>query len=230
MTDASAAAGRPRRWWLALILNIVAAPTGYAYVGAWRWVLVAALLIVLGPMALTTLTFAAPPGVYLFGAPGRYAGLGAAALALGLHAAWLARRAPPRTGASKAVLYIAPWFLVLFANVAIRAYGPHPAYEVQDQAMAPALAKGDVVMADTPRAVCGQTSPRPGQVVVFHRGPTTHLGRVKAQATPVSWYVTADDPAQAGDDIYGAVPTTDICGVVAKVIASKDNARVGRQP
>ena len=121
------AAGRPRRWWLALILNTLFAPTGYAYVGAWRTLAVFCGLVAVGAFALPEAAHRWPTAADALGRNGLLLSAIVLALALGAHAAWLATRAPPRKGASLAIVYIVPWILLTMFNMVVRTYGPHPA-------------------------------------------------------------------------------------------------------
>jgi len=173
-------AGRPRRWWLALILNGLFPPTGYAYVGAWRAVWIMLGLFVVGAFAILEATYRWPPGTYVFGKTGILVGGGVLGLALGLHAAWLARRAPARTGASKAVTYIVPWILLTLLSMILRSYGPRPTYEQRSAAMAPTLLEDDIVMTDHPRASCGEAAVKAGDVVLFKREGVDHVSRAVA--------------------------------------------------
>lgn len=179
MSEASVP-GRPRRWWLALILNGLFPPTGYAYVGAWRAVWIMLGLFVVGAFAVLEATYRWPPGTYVFGKTGILAGGGVLGLVLGLHAAWLARRAPPRTGASKAVTYIVPWILLTLFSMILRAYGPRPTYEMASASMAPTLGEGDIVMLDHPRGSCGEATIAPGDVVRFQRDGVDYIHRAIA--------------------------------------------------
>lgn len=121
------AGGRPRRWWLALILNAVFAPTGYAYVGAWRTLAAFCGLMAVGAFALPEALHQWPAVAEALGRNGLLIGAAVLALAVGAHAAWLATRAPPRTGTSRAIVYIVPWILLTMFNMVVRTYGPHPA-------------------------------------------------------------------------------------------------------
>jgi hypothetical protein len=94
-------APRPRKWWAALVLNVLFPPAGYAYAGAWIAVGASLLLIVAVPMLAMVATLEAPPGIYAAGGgPAALVSLAALGV-LGLHAAYLARTAPPRTGAQQ---------------------------------------------------------------------------------------------------------------------------------
>lgn len=174
------AAGRPRRWWLAFILNGLFPPTGYAYVGAWRAVWITLGVAVVGAFAVLEATYRWPPFIYAFGKTGILAGSGLLGLALGLHAAWLARRAPPKTGTSRAVAYIVPWILLTLFSMIVRTYGPRPTYEMSSASMAPTLAEGDIVMIDHPRSSCGEAKIAAGDVVRFQRQGFDHIHRAIA--------------------------------------------------
>jgi signal peptidase I len=182
VTDA-ATAGRPRRWWVALILNALFPPAGYAYVGAWMAVGVTLLVIVTVPILGMVATLQYPPGVYAVGmAPAIWGSVAVLGL-LALHAAVLARRAAGRTGPRllHGVLYIAPWLAAFGVNLALRAYWPNPTYVISSASMQPSLQEGDIVAVDGARANCKAT-PRPGDVVVFRRpgSPAPFMHRVVA--------------------------------------------------
>jgi signal peptidase I len=164
-------APRPRRWWIALILNALFPPVGYAYAGAWKMVAVTVVGVMGGAVALNEWTLASPPGTYLYGLDGLLIGAAVVAALFGLHAAWLAWRAPPRGGRPSrlALLYIAPWALLFVANALYSAYGPHPTYTMTAGAMEPTLRAGDIVMVQGARATCGRAEPKPGDVVVFRK-------------------------------------------------------------
>ncbi|MDO9245556.1 MAG: signal peptidase I [Phenylobacterium sp.] len=165
---------RPRRWWIALILNALFPPVGYAYAGAWKMVAATVVAMLAGAVALNAWTLASPPGVYAYGLNGIVIGAGVMALLFGLHAAWLARRAPPKGGRPSrlVLLYIAPWALLFVANLLYSAYGPNPTYTMSSPAMAPTLRAGDILMVDGARAACGRADVKPGDVVVFRRPKT----------------------------------------------------------
>lgn len=172
--------GRPRHWWLAFLLNLLVPPTGYAYVGAWMAVAATAAAVLLGAVALNEWTLIRPPGIYVFGTDGLLYGAAATAVFLGAHAAWLALKAPARTGSSRAVVYIAPWVLLLVANAALRAYWPNPVYSMSGANMEPTLDAGDIVMVDGARALCGKPGVKPGDVVVYKRQEVSYLHRIVA--------------------------------------------------
>lgn len=162
---------RPRRWWIALILNALFPPVGYAYAGAWRMVAATVVATLAGAVAVNEWTLASPPGAYAYGTNGLMVGAAVIAAVFGLHAAWLAWRAPPRGGrpSKLALLYIAPWALLFVANLLHSAYGPHPVYTLTAGAMEPTLRAEDIVMVDGARARCGHPGVKPGDVVVFRK-------------------------------------------------------------
>ncbi|MBU1379068.1 MAG: signal peptidase I [Alphaproteobacteria bacterium] len=164
-------APRPRRWWIALILNALFPPVGYAYAGAWKMVVVTVVGVMAGAVALNEWTLASPPGIYADGLNGLLVGAAVLAAVFGLHAAWLAGRAPPRGGrpSKLALLYIAPWALLFVANMLFGAYGPHPTYNITSAALEPTLKPGDIVMVEGARANCGRGDMKVGDVVVFRR-------------------------------------------------------------
>jgi len=162
---------RPRRWWIAFILNALFPPVGYAYAGAWKTTAAAVVLMMAGSVALNEWTLASPPGVYRYGLRGLLIGAAVVAALLGAHAAWLAHRAPAKGGRPSRLilLYVAPWVLLLVANMLYGSYGPHPTYTMSSASMEPTLREGDIVMVDGARANCGRTDMKVGDVVVFRR-------------------------------------------------------------
>lgn len=164
-------APRPRRWWIALILNALFPPVGYAYAGAWKMVAATVAVVLAGAVALNQWTLASPPGVYAYGLHGILVGAGLLAALFGLHAAWLAHRAPPKGGRPSRLilLYVAPWLALFAANGLYNAYGPHPTYNMTTASMEPTLRSGDIFMAEGARARCGRADVRSGEVVVFRR-------------------------------------------------------------
>ena len=163
--------GRPRRWWVAFLLNLLLPPSGYAYAGSWLAAAMAFLLIVLVPMMGMQVTAAYPPGVYALGLSGIVALSAIAAVALAGHAAVLAAKAPPKTGnpVAHAMLYGLAWAVAFGANVSLRAFWPNPTYEVAAASMAPTLQPGDIVLVDGARARCGGRKLRAGQVVLYRQ-------------------------------------------------------------
>lgn len=178
---------RPRNVWLAFALNTLLPPTGYAYAGAWRWVLAAVVGISLGPLAVMAWTAAWPPGIFALGPP-VLAVLGLIlAPALGFHAAWISRRAPGPTGPSRALLYLTPWMGLAVLSMVLRAYGPFATHTLQGEAMAPGLRAGDIVLADQPRAACGEAAVRQGDVVLYRRGADLYPARAIAGPGQTLW-------------------------------------------
>lgn len=57
--------------------------------------------------------------------------------------------------------------------------GSHP-YVVNSASMEPGFIEGDVILADQPRGVCGNTIPKAGDVVIHNRDGVPWLGRVIA--------------------------------------------------
>lgn len=164
-------APRPRRWWIAFLLNAILPPMGYGYAGAWKMVVATVIGFIAGAVALNEWTLASPPGVYAYGLQGLVIGAAILAALLGLHAAILAWRAPPKDGrpSKLALLYIAPWVLLVVANMLYGSYGPHPTYSMASASMEPTLQEGDILMVDGARADCGRTDMKVGDVVVFRR-------------------------------------------------------------
>jgi signal peptidase I len=168
---ADAGAGRPRRWWIAFLLNVLLPPAGYAYAGAWLTAAMTFLVVVMVPMILLLVTNAYPPGIYGLGQGALFAGGVVAVLALGAHAAWVAAGSPPKTGPQMvhAWVYLATWVAGFSTNLLLQLFWPNPTYVVMADSMAPTLKAGDVLMVDGPRAFCGHTELQPGQVVLFRR-------------------------------------------------------------
>ena len=164
-------AGRPRRWWIAFLLNVLLPPAGYAYAGAWMTAAVTFLVVVIVPMILLLVTNAYPPGIYGLGQGALFAGGAVAVLALGAHAAWVAAGSPPKTGPRlvHAWVYLATWVAGFATNLLLQLFWPNPTYVVMADSMAPNLKAGDVLAVDGPRAFCGHTELKPGQVVLFRR-------------------------------------------------------------
>jgi len=165
---------RPRRWWIAFLLNALFPPVGFAYAGAWKAVGMTVVILAAGAVAANEWTLASPPGVYRFGLDGLLVGAGGFALLFGAAAGVLAWRAPPRGGrpSKLALAYLAPWVLLVVANMLYSAYGPHPTYNIESEAMSPTLQPGDILMVDGARADCGHAGVKPGDVVVFRKPGT----------------------------------------------------------
>jgi signal peptidase I len=162
---------RTRIWQLALVLNVVFPPAGYAYVGAWRAAAVFAAVFVAGLVGLTEWTIAAPPGMYGLGLPGVIVLALSVAVALGIHAAWMSEDAPPRSGSRvrHAVTYMATSVGVLTVAQLFHAFWPHTFYSYPSAAMAPTLREGDILAVDGARARCDGPEPRVGDVVLYRR-------------------------------------------------------------
>ena len=175
---------RPRVWQLALVLNMLFPPAGYAYVGAWRTVGGFALAVLAAMVALTEWTVASPPGMYGLGVAGVVVLALSLAVALGVHAAWIAEASPPKSGSRlrHAVLYGATSMAVLTLSQLFRAYWPHAFYEYGSTSMSPTLQDGEILAVQGARAVCDGAEPRPGDVALYHRGggPEIYLQRVVA--------------------------------------------------
>ena len=187
MTTVLAEQPRPRSVWLAFVLNTLLPPTGYAYVGAWRWVLAAVVGISVGPLAVMAWTVTWPPGIFLLDRQSLAVMGLILAPALGFHAAWIARRAPGPTGASRALLYLTPWMGLAVLSMVLRAYGPFATHTLNGEAMAPGLRAGDVVLADQPRAACGEAVVRQGDVVLYRRGADLYPARAIAGPGQTLW-------------------------------------------
>lgn len=183
--DQTLAPGRPRRWWLAMLLNLLTPPAGYAYVGAWR--LAGGLLIVLlvGPVALMAWTFARPPGIYGWDVPAIAAWSWAPLVALAAHAAWLSRHATAPSGARWAHggLYVAIGLTPYLIGGGLRALSPQSTYSAASASMEPSLRMGDILGVRGARIVCGLARPRAGDVVVYRRsgqGDVSYMHRAVA--------------------------------------------------
>jgi signal peptidase I len=176
--------GRPRRWWVALLLNQFVPPAGYAYVRAWRWVGVLLVVELAACIGLIAWTFANPPGVYPLESLLPWAV--PINLSLALHAAWLSRRAPAVTGArwKHAVGYLALGALfILLVPGAVRAFWPQSIYSFASSSMAPSVAEGDIIGINGARAFCGGVRPAVGDLVLYRqpkKGAVRYLHRLVA--------------------------------------------------
>lgn len=170
-TAPAAGPGRPRRWWLAFLLNLIFAPAGYAYAGAWVTVAILFLLAATVPMILFEATLQYPPGLYALGLDGMLAVGGVMVVVMAAHAAWLAEQKPAKTGSRwrHAGLYAATWVAGVGLSLLMRAYWPNPTYTVSGSSMAPTLEQGDIAAVDGARATCGHRGLKPGQVVLYRR-------------------------------------------------------------
>ncbi len=212
---------RPRRWWLAFLLNLVFPPTGYAYVGAWMAVALTAGAVLMGAVALNQWALIRPPGIYVLGPNGFLYGAVAFAVALGGHAAWLARKAPPRTGPSLAVIYVAPWALLLIANGALQTFWPNPVYTVGVVSMEPTLKAEDIVMVDGARGTCARPGLKPGDVVVFRRQGAPMLSRIVAgpgQTVAMQSGLLLIDGKIVRRELKGSTPATGTMTADARLI------------
>ncbi|WP_293901768.1 signal peptidase I [Phenylobacterium sp.] len=171
MTDAAAAIPRERLWWLALLMNLVFPPAGYAYVGAWWTVAGFAAVVLFGAAGLTEWTVAYPPGMYALGLPGIVVAILCLAVITSVHAAWLAVGRRPRSVPQlvDAAGYLGAGVAVAGAMLLFRAYWPHAFYSYGSDAMAPSLRQGDIVAVRGARALCGGVQPRPGDVALYRR-------------------------------------------------------------
>jgi signal peptidase I len=69
----------------------------------------------------------------------------------------------------------------------LRAYGPFATHALEGEAMAPGLRAGDVVLADQPRAACGETAVQQGDVVIYRRGADLYPARAIAGPGQTLW-------------------------------------------
>lgn len=180
---------RPRVWQLALALNAIFPPAGYAYVGAWRAATVFAAAVLLAAVALTEWTVAFPPGIYRLGLPGVIVLALCLAVGLGVHAAWMAEDAPAKSGSRlrHALTYAAASLAVLTVLQLFRAYWPHAFYAFAADSMAPTLNDGDIVAVRGARALCARAEPRSGDVALYRRdgSPAPYLHRIVAGPSQV---------------------------------------------
>ncbi len=211
MTDIDAP--RPRRWYIALVLNAIFPPIGYAYVGAWALVVATVVVLLGGTIALNFWTLANPPGVYAFGQNGVLYGALGVGLLLGAHAAILAPSAPQRSGRTGplALLYIAPWFVLFAGNLIYSSLGPHPTYVMSSGSMEPTLRQGDIVIVDGARAHCGDANAKVGDVVVFRRPQTAEplMHRIVAgpgQVVAIKDGLVSIDGQTLGREAKGSAP------------------------
>ena len=169
---------------MALVLNVVFPPAGYAYVGAWRTVLVFGVAVLVAAIALTEWTVAFPPGIYRLGISGVVVLALCLAVALGVHAAWIAEDAPPKTGSRlrHAATYAAASVAVLTTVQLFLAYWPHAFYSFPSDSMEPTLREGDILAVQGAREVCDHAPVRPGELALYRRDgrPGLFIHRVVA--------------------------------------------------
>lgn len=184
MSEESASPARPRIWQLALVLNVFFPPAGYAYVGAWRTAGAFAAAVLVGMVGLTEWTVAYPPGMYGLGVAGVVVLALSLAVALGVHAAWMAEDSDYKTGSRlrHAILYGATSVAVLLMSQLFRAYWPHAFYSYGTESMSPTLHDGDILAVQGARASCNGAEPRPGEVALYRhgRGSEVYMHRVVA--------------------------------------------------
>ena len=184
MSERPAGPPRPRLWQLALVLNVILPPAGYAYLGAWRAVAVFAGVLMAAMVGLTEWTVAIPPGMYALGMPGVVVLALSLGVALGVHAAWMTEDAPPKSGSRvrHAVLYGATSVGLLTVTQLFHAYWPHTFYTLTAGSMEPTLRDGDVLAVNGAGARCDGPEPRVGDVVLYQRGEATavYMGRLVA--------------------------------------------------
>jgi signal peptidase I len=178
----SAQRARPRIWQLALVLNVFLPPAGYAYVGAWRTAGVFAVCVIAAVIGLTEGTIAFPPGLYVQGVAGVVVLALCLAVALGVHAAWMAEDAAPKAGSRvrSAAIYGLTSLAVLTSVQVLRAYWPHAFYTMETSGMAPTLNRGDLVAVRGRLGACEGPAPEPGDVALYRRGEYLYLHRVVA--------------------------------------------------
>lgn len=224
-TPGAAPITRPRRWWLAFLLNLVFPPTGYAYVGAWMAVALTAAAVLLGTVTLNEWALIRPPGIYALGPNGFLYGAVAFAVALAAHAAWLARKAAPRTGPSRAVVYVAPWALLLFANGALQTFWPNPVYTVGAASMEPTLKSEDIVMVEGARGSCARAGLKPGDVVVFRRQGAPMLSRIVAgpgQTVAMQDGLLTIDGKVVRRELKGSTPAAGALTAAARLVEAEE--------
>jgi signal peptidase I len=182
---AGSGGGRRRRWWLALLLNLILFPTGYAYAGA-RWLAaIAVVLALLIAVLVMAWTYAYPPGFFGLGMGFQLVAGSTFGAAVGIHAAWLARKAAlPRGSAWKrSAINLSFWLALIGGALALRMLLPVSTYSMASSSMEPSLRVGDIVAVRGMQARCGGARPVPGDVVVYRRpgGSSAHyMGRVVA--------------------------------------------------
>jgi signal peptidase I len=184
MSDASQLAGRPRRWWVALLLNAFLPPAGYAYLGRRKAVIAVFAVTLIAAIGLTEWSVAYPPGLYAAGQPAILPVAWAISVLLGVHAAWLARRSVPKIGSRllHAMVYVGLCLALFSISLVFRALWPHSVYSTASDSMSPTLIEGDLVLVNGARAICGGAKPKPGEIIVFRRGnsPVRYMHRVVA--------------------------------------------------
>lgn len=227
---------------IAGLSNVVLAPLGYFFAGAWRTGVAACLLIMLIALLLFQWSLASPPGVYGLRSTSIKTILFVLAIAFGLHAAWLrARRSPMRPLALRLAAGLSALVGLFVVAMTFRAFWPVSIYSVATSSLEPRLHKGDIVAVRGARIVCGRSRPVRGNVVIVAApelgvrlirgviaGPgqqiSTRSGAVKAGAD--TW-ILADNGAPSG---YRLARIGSLCGIAYRTIRSSEPRLIGGAP
>lgn len=205
--------------------NVLAAPAGYFYAGAWRagWA-VTVVLITVGLIALQV-SVVWPPGVYAMN-PWLIGALYLASVALlGAHASWLGWMRPVvGSRAARLAGYSAALLALCVSASAVRAFWPTSVYSVVTPALEPDLQMGDLVAVNGRRAFCNGHAASPGEVVIY-ADPKEHRRSIQRVVA-----IPADQPGSVQLSDVGLVSSKDLCGPVVRVINSGDRARIGAKP
>jgi signal peptidase I len=179
---ASTTAAKKRSRVLAFLLNFVAYPAGYVYVGRTRLGLTVYLTISVLAVAAFILSINFPPGVYALTrnvAPA-YGAIILLNVAFSFHAAFLAgdgrdRLKGDRFWAAIIGLPLAAFAISFFLGPR---YWPYPPYSIPSASNVPTLQEGDMVVASGSKTNCGAIDPKLGDVVVFRHKDTSYIKRL----------------------------------------------------
>jgi signal peptidase I len=172
---------KPKSLVTAFLLNALLFPAGYVYAGQLELGLAVYVALILISIGLYAASVASPPGIFaLVGAHGPNLLLPLAiAAVLGLHAAVLARRnRPALKGAPFWLAIIGLPLVLIVASIGARQITPYPLYDISSVSSLPTIQKGDLVVTNGRRALCGAIRPQRGEMVVYNHGATSYLKRL----------------------------------------------------
>lgn len=181
MTDDDPKPKRPATW-LAVLLNLILPPVGYAYIGALRWAVVFVIAIVALGAGMVAYSVLNPPGFMLldnFG-PLQIVGL-ALNIAVAIHVGLLNRQVRSRRNlAVSIILGLGLWLIPMSLSAAGRYLAPIATYQTASSSMEPTLIEGDVLLSNGARAFCGRSVVKAGDVIFSRRDGVTYSHRAVA--------------------------------------------------
>lgn len=171
--------------WLAVLLNLLVAPLGYAYAGALRWALGYTVFSMAFGLAMAAWSLVNPPGMFTglegFG-PLQIFGL-TLNLAAAVHAGFLSRTAERRRNLFLLIaIGLALWVTPLALSLVARFLAPIATYQTASASMSPTLEEGDLLLSNGARTFCGRARVEPGDVVISVRDGVTYSHRAVAGA------------------------------------------------